>query len=243
MLKIIYENTNISPFVDISECIHHDAAAGRLSSLDIAFDGAITWDGWAPKRGDTVQVELNEYSTGIMYVRAPGPDDGLYRITAASATDAILARAWASFENRTLGQIMRAMAVECGMEWGLYGVSESRKYDYILRNNESCALFLSRLLTAEGATLKCDNGKLLGIGLAYAAGLPIARSLEIAPDQSAFRQTAPDEICLDLEFDPAIRALSMVEITGGSQAGVWMVTEAEHDLVEERTRATLRRCF
>ena len=241
MIRLIYEGVDITAFVDISECVHRDAAAGRLSSLDIALDGAVEWDGWAPKRGDTVQVELNEYSTGIMYVRAPGPDDGLFRVTAASATDAIFARAWASFEDRTLGQIMRAMAAECGMDWGLFGVSESRKYSYITRNNESCALFLSRLLTAEGATLKCDNGKLLGIGLAYVAGLPIARSLEIAPDQSAFRQTAPDEICLDLEFDPAIRALSMVEITGGSQSGAWVTTEAEHDLVNGRTEAKLRR--
>ena len=48
------------------------------------------------------------------------------------------------------------------------GIDPQTVIPYIERNDEGCAAFLDRLLTLEGAALKCLDGKFMAIGYEYA---------------------------------------------------------------------------
>lgn len=53
-----------------------------------------------------------------------------------------------------------------------------------------------------------------------------------------------EALSLEVAFNPAIRALERVDVSGGTDYdGAWLVDEAEHDLYEGRTRAKLFRCI
>lgn len=53
-----------------------------------------------------------------------------------------------------------------------------------------------------------------------------------------------ETLTMDMVFDPAMTAMARVDITGGTDAdGTWLVEEAEHDLVDEKTRVTLHRAI
>jgi phage protein D len=111
------------------------------------------------------------------------PEEGVYNIRAMSMPSAAYRKAWGSFTDVTLSDVMRACAAECGLDFRLYGLDPNMRYAFLIRENESCPAFLDRLLRYEGAALKCYDGRLVGIGIAYAQGLMAAHRMEIDADQ------------------------------------------------------------
>lgn len=301
-MQLIYEGVDISHRVDIHKCIHRDVSRGRSDSMEIEFEHAADWYAWKPETGDRIEVLQNGYSTGILFLNTILPENGKYRMIATSLPPAAQVKAWQSFENMRLGDIMRACAAQCGMEWALYGLDAGIRYSYLERRNEGCAAFLDRLLGMEGAVLKCVNGRLAGISIIYAQDIAAMQELSISPAQDAARYThrkamkygalhirtpyadafaqdsaatgdehpiltsipAADNLQagrwsrgmllmhnrqaegleLTTELNIGMTALARINITGGTDAdGEWMVDEAEHDFIRERTQARLIRCI
>ncbi len=193
-MNVIYNGTNITDDVDVKRCIHRDVSGGRRDMLDIEFEYSNKWFGWNPQRDDTIQIELNGYDTGKLYVNTILPEQGRYRIIATGAKSAARRKAWASYEKKTLGFIMGVCAAECGMEYGLFGISGNSSYPYLLREYEDSMAFLDRILMLEGGRLKCLNGKLRGIGIEFAQGLPAGQHVEIDSSQLQARYTHREDI-------------------------------------------------
>lgn len=193
-MDVIYEGKNISDDVDVKKCIHRDVSGGRRDMLDIEFEYSNKWFGWQPQRDDKIRIELNGYSTGDLYVNTILPEHGRYRIIATGAKAAARRKAWASYEEKALGAIMATCAAECGMEYGLYGISGGNVYPYMVRENEDSTAFLDRLLTLEGGRLKCLNGKLRGIGIEYAQGQAAGQTVEIDSTQMQARYIHREDV-------------------------------------------------
>lgn len=193
-MKIIYEEHDITKDVDVKHCIHKDVSGGRRDLLDIEFEYSEKWFGWQPQRDDTIRIEMDGYSTGNLYVNTVLPENGWYRILATGTTAAARRKAFSSYEKKTLQEIMSTCAGECGMSTGLYGVSGSYRYDYLIRPDTDAMTFLDQLLTWEGARLKCLNGKLRGIGIAYAQGLGAGQLFELEASQMQSRYIRREDI-------------------------------------------------
>lgn len=195
-MRIYYEGVDITDDVDVRKCIHTDVSGGRRDMLDIEFEYSRKWFGWQPQRDDSIRVSLNGYDTGILHVNTILPEHGRYRIIATGAKSAARRKCWASYEEKTLNAIMGLCAAECGMSHGLYGISGGITYPYIQRENEDSMAFLDRLLMLEGGRLKCLNGKMRGIGIEYAQGLPAGQVLEIDSTQMQAWYTRREDIKL-----------------------------------------------
>lgn len=53
-----------------------------------------------------------------------------------------------------------------------------------------------------------------------------------------------EELVLNTTFNPAMTAMTRIDITGGTDAsGEWLVQEAEHDFINKTTRVKLHRCI
>lgn len=189
-MEIYYENTNITDYIQVRECIHRDAAGGRCDTLEIHMENAAQWHKWQPKKDDAIEVEMSGYTTGKLYVNTIMPDDGIYKIIATSLPSAAYRKEWNTHVNTTLAELMQKCAAECGMEWAIYGLDANTPYKFLLRKNEGCAAFLQRIMEWEGAQLKSINGKLTGIGIEYAQRLAARQNIEItaAQDNVCYRR-------------------------------------------------------
>lgn len=182
-VKLVYEGTDITGYVDILKCVHKDVSGGRSDLMELELDHAGTWYAWSPRQNDTIRVSLDDYDTGTLYLNTILPEEGRYRILATSVPATANRKTWAAFENKTLAQIMEACSAECAMDYALYGINGEILYPFLLRANEGYAAFLSRLMEREGAVLKAVNGRLTGIGIPYAQNLTARQTIKITPEQ------------------------------------------------------------
>ena len=186
-MEIIYQGTDITDMVQVNACVVRDTAAGRCDSLELEFGNAAGWYSWGPEEDDTIIAAHNGYDSGIMYVNRILPEDGKYRIMAASLPCRARAKEYKSYIGKTIEEIMRSCAAGSGMDFKLYGVEGGTVIPYIEQDNEGCAAFLHKLLTLESATLKCVNGCLAAISYAYAQGMAATQSVELLARQDGMR--------------------------------------------------------
>lgn len=186
-MEIYYQGTDITDMVQMNTCAIRDTAAGRCDSLELVFENAAGWYSWGPKEDDKILVSHNGYDSGVMYVNKILPEDGKYRILAASLPCAARAKGSASFRNKTVEEIIRACAMASGMEYQIFGIDPAAVIPYIEREEEGCAAFLYWLLALEGAVLKCINGNYTAIGLDYAQSLDAKQTVELSANQEGVR--------------------------------------------------------
>ena len=186
-MEIWYQDTDITGSVIPSACVHRDVSHGRADTLEITFRRSAAWHRWEPMVDDRIRVIESKYDTGILYVNTIVPEDDRYRMLATSLPSKAARKAWDSYKNLSLKEIIHRCAMECDMGDGLYGVSEDIRYPFLMRQNEGCAAFLERLAKCEGIALKAWGGCFRGIGIEYAQELDPVRSWGIDAEQDGVR--------------------------------------------------------
>lgn len=182
-MEIIYQGKNITDRVIVSSAKCRDVSHGRYDSVDLLLEQAAAWHSWEPQVNDTITLTNGGYSTGEMYVHTIAPEDGKFRILATAAKAEAGRKARRSFEEKTLEDIIRICAAECGMEYRLFGVDGKTRFHYLLRGDEGCAAFLARLAELEGAVLKTYSGRFTMIGIAAAQKMNPIETMKIDADQ------------------------------------------------------------
>lgn len=202
-MQIFYEGCDISEWAQVKKCACYDTAGNRCDSLDIEFENADGWYRLGPKEDDRIEVSHDGYDTGTMYVNTMLPQDGGFRMIATSLPCAARAKGNMSFAGKTIEEIMRACAAASGMGYAIYGIDGETLVPYIQRVNEGCAAFLSRLLTLEGAALKCINGKYAAIGIRWAQARAAHQTIEVTANQQGMEYKRAGETYRILTLDTA----------------------------------------
>ena len=184
-MTLTYQGKDITDAVTIKACVCTDGCGDKMDSSEITFEHSGDWYLWQPQIGDEVILSDGNYTTGTQYVTAMLPENNTFTLLTTALPLKAHGKKWQSFEGKTLGSIMDQLSAECGMGWKLYGLSKDTRIGYITRNDEHAAAFLQRLLTMEGAVLKCYNGTMIGIGVVYAQGLTATQTMELTVDQES----------------------------------------------------------
>lgn len=182
-MKLIYEGTDMSGYVNVTKCVHRTFSHGRADSLELEVDHASAWYRWGPKRDDAIIAERDGYSTGRLYLNSVVPEGDRFRIVATSLPAAARHRAWQGYAGTTFSEVLHRCAAECGMGEGTYGLDGDFKYGYLLRRDEGCAAFLDRLGRCEGMAVKALNGAFRAISVAWAQQREASASLWIDTEQ------------------------------------------------------------
>ena len=182
-MEIFYEGKDITDMVQVRECLFHDVSGGRCDSLEITFENAAAWYQWGPEEDDQIFIAQGGVTTGVMFLNTVLPEDGRYRILATSLPCKARAKAWNSFINKNIEEILRACAMASGMDYQIYGVDKGTIIPYAQQENEICAAFLNRLMLWEGAALKCVNGKYTAIGIDWAQKQAAQQTITVMPSQ------------------------------------------------------------
>ena len=301
-MRIFYEGADITKNVQVRNCHVHDTCGDRCDSLDITFENAAGWYRWQPAEDERILVELNGYMSGIMYVNTILPESGKFRIIATSLPCLARRKECRSYSDKSILEIMNICGASTHMNSELYGIEGTTKIPYIQQENESCAAFLHKLLTLEGAMLKCVNGKYTAIGIAYAQERNAGMTFSVIADQRDVfysrsgttlrtftiktpyaEATAEDTavstdhvnfvtgcipartnvqagrwargklLCMNRKcerlemvtgFNPGATAMIRVDVLGNTDAtGDWLIDEAMHDLINEKTTMIMHRCI
>jgi len=182
-MELYWAGTNITRHVNIRGCVHRDVSHGKCDCLELTLDHAATWYRWGPEEDDEIQVIQDGYDTGKLYLNTVIPEEDRYRVLATSTKRAAARRAWGSYRNVTLEQLVNLCAAECQMEGKLYGVDGKIRYPFLMRENEGGAAFLERIGHWEGIAFKTLNGAFRGIGIEYAQGRSPEMNITIRADQ------------------------------------------------------------
>ena len=114
VIQILYEGTDITEVTNITRCVCRDVSHGRADSLELQFDHAAIWHLWAPKEDDKIIVNSDGYTTGTMYLNAIMPEGDGFRILATALPSAARRKAWDTYQNMTLENIVGRCAAEAG---------------------------------------------------------------------------------------------------------------------------------
>lgn len=182
-MEVFYQGYDITEWAQVRKCISRDTAGKRCDSLEIEFENAAGWYNLEPAEDDQIVVYHNGYDTGIMFLNTILPEGGRFRMLATALPCAARARGYQSFTGKTIEEIMRACAMVSGMGFQIFGIDGKTVIPYIERDNEGCAAFLSRMLTMEGAQLKCVNGMYTAIGIEYAQAREPHQTMNITARQ------------------------------------------------------------
>lgn len=224
-MEIYYQGKDITGFVIPRRCTVKDTAGGRCDSLDIEFENAASWYRWEPEEDDKILVALDGYDSGILYVNTFLPEDGRFRIYATSLPCKARRKQNRSFTGKTLEEIMQSAAMACGMDYALFGVNGETVIPYIQQEDEGSAGFLNRLLTCEGAALKCVSGKLTAIGILYAQERRAHQSIEIRADQQGVEYRRSGSKLRGLTVKTACACAGATDESVPTSRGTEIVTE------------------
>ncbi len=183
-MKLYYQGVNIAPSVEISECIHRESSGGKSDCLEIVFEDAQNWYSWQPKADDTISVNVDGYDTGTMYLNTVFPQDGKFRVLATGVSKAGRTIGSEGYSEITLENLISNCAAACGMEGKLYGMDGTVQYRYLVRDRESTAGFIDRILRMEGAGFKTVSGRFAGIGIQSIQEQEAAQSIYIRAGQT-----------------------------------------------------------
>lgn len=301
-MRLMYESVEITDFVNVRSAIHREASGGRCDCLELELENAAAWMRWKPQTDDKIQVTLQGYDTGKLFLNTIVPKDGRYIILATSVPQAARRRANKSYKNIKLVDLVSACAAECGMAGAVYHLDEDIEYKYLMRDNMSAAAFMDKILSWEGAAFKTVAGRFAAIGIEEMQEETAAMTLSLDAEQEGitytrrndmrlsgltvktpyaecmaqdagaaggnhetvtdlpaldavtagrwarglllYKNRQAEKITIETEFNPYMSAMARIDIKGYADAsGEWLVDEAEHDLVNGRSRATLVRCI
>lgn len=164
-MDIVYEGKKIN--LNINKCILKDNIEGKSDSIEVSFaDIKSECSTWEFRKGDTINVIDEQYSTGIMYVDNYSASRGKYHLKALSIKNKFKNNKTRPWENITFNHLVNDLVNELGLSLETYGVNDIEYYriDQINRNNIE---FLRNICILEGYILKITNNKAVIISEKY----------------------------------------------------------------------------
>lgn len=196
MIAIYYENVEITGSVMISKCVHHEAMAGRCDLCELELEQASQWFDWRPAPNDRIEIQMDGYSTGQLYISAVMPRDGKFSILAASIPTAVRQQRFFAHQQQTLGQIIALCAAECAMESRVYGLDSGLRYPFLLRRGESAPAFLHRILEMERGFFRVFSGRFTAISLEAVCAAQPAQTIELDAGAMGYSYTRRDDLAI-----------------------------------------------
>jgi len=177
-MQLLYEDKDITNYIDIRQADLADNAGGELDSLELILDDSKGyWSSWEPEKNHTVQVKDSGFDTGLMYVDEIWQQRGkiiLRSLPIKQEAKASRVKAW---ENIRLLELVQEIASRWGLSVDTYGITN--QYYSRVDQNDADFKFLAWRALLEGYALKVSGGKLILFSNSYMEGLDTAREITV----------------------------------------------------------------
>ncbi len=209
VLKVLYNDKDITDAIDINSCIHNMYACSKADTLDMTFnDTNKVWDGWNAEKGDLIEVICGIAKTGKMFINTVKPQNGSMILKASSIPLNAKEKKNKSWENVYTLQLAKEIADRHGLGFESYGVTDYL-YSYVRQENESDFEFLQKRCELESLAFVVFDKKLILYSEKYLEEQEAAEEIELGNDS-------------DYDYtDNALSGYGSMTIKNGNFTGVY----------------------
>ena len=172
MIQIWYENVDITNWCDIRSCNYIDASSGS-DYVELVVDNTSDFINWGPRVGDRLRALCDTAAgvldTGDMLVDTVMADAQGFSIYAASMPEKARREAYEAYTDTTLGDIAGKHAAELGLACEYYGIDPIWPIPAAIRDGETMAGFLTRIMTPQTGAVKYTQDRMALISRKWAA--------------------------------------------------------------------------
>lgn len=144
ILKVFYNEKDITDAIDVNTCIHDMYACSRADSLLLTFnDVNKVWDKWKPNKEELISIVCGVAKSGRMFIESVTPENGLMTLIASSCPPTSKKKNNKSWENIWFLQLGKEIADRHNLAFESYGVQD-RLYSYVRQENEPDFDFLQK---------------------------------------------------------------------------------------------------
>ncbi|MGE5631704.1 MAG: phage late control D family protein [Caulobacteraceae bacterium] len=160
-MQLIYEGKDVTADVEIKKADITDNAGGIADSVELWFnDPHDLWSQWKPQKNDTLEINEDGFSSGLMYVDELKQKRGYYIVKALSIPQEAKTDFTKAWENVRLLELADEKAVKHGFQLITYGV-EDNLYERVDQVHEADFVHLSKRCILEGCMLKLTSKKVV----------------------------------------------------------------------------------
>ena len=229
-MQLIYQDTDITRQAKVLACTFLDTV-GEADTLDITFDDSAEWFRWEAQPDDRIAVYEDGYATGTLYVNAVLPEDGKFRVIASGVKCAGREKLHRAYYGKTVSELFRIAARECGAEAALYGTKGENIIPFALQENETGVAMLARVCRWERIALKATQGRLIGIDCDWAQQRPAVKTVRLSGELTGIRYERTD-----MKRLKGVKVTSVkTEVAATDTATAWTNTEQDACLPAENS--------
>lgn len=159
-LIVKHNGVDISDKIKLTSCKLFDRLGGQLDNIVMTFPYSSL--DFEINRFDTLEVKVDDYSTGIMFIDGCdlSDDNRVFTLNALSFLPSKKIHRSRIWNHVTLYQLINDAATNCGLKVKLYDIT-NYSYEVVSQVQETDLHFLSMICLREGYSVKVDNGYLI----------------------------------------------------------------------------------
>lgn len=186
-MQLIYEGKDITQAVEINKADITDTAGGIADSLEIyANDTKGLWSSWKPQKNDTIQLNQNGFSSGLMFIDELEQQRGFYIIRALSLPQKAKTHNTKCWEDVRFLEFAGEIANKYGFELQTYGI-ENYLYSRLDQNEQADFEFLAFRCMLEGYMLKISDKKVIIYDERYMESQPAAKTIYLSDFDGTYK--------------------------------------------------------
>lgn len=163
-MQILIDGRDISDSVTVGSCIHEDSVSGRSDTLSVSFnddmDSETNWRGWNLVKGTEIEVNTDQFHSGVMYVSRILIADGRFDVRAQSLKNQARDESTKSYEDVSFVELLQEGAKALDLTLETYGLTDYT-YKSVIRLKQNWLGFLNHRCLLEGAGVKIYDKKLV----------------------------------------------------------------------------------
>ena len=176
-MKLIYEEKDISEFIEISKVDFTDNAGFIADSIELCFsDTKNIWSTWKPQKNHKLRILHEGFDSGIMYVDELEQRKGTFIIRALSIPQEAKNYNSQGWEAIRFLELATQIASRYKFNLKTYGV-ENYYYQRVDQLEQSDIEFLAQRCILEGCILKICNNSIVIYNEAYIEGAEAVRTI------------------------------------------------------------------
>lgn len=163
-MQILIDGKDISDSVTVSRCIHEDSVSGRSDALSVSFnddtDSETNWRGWNLVKGTEIEVNTDQFRSGVMYVSRISVADGRFDVRAQAVRNQARDESTQSYEDVSFFELLTEGAKAMDLTLETYGLTDYT-YARVIRLKQNWLGFLNQRCLLEGVGIKIYDKKLV----------------------------------------------------------------------------------
>lgn len=178
-MKLIYEDADITSYVNIQKADYIDNAGGKADSLELKFDDPKgIWSKWKPEKNHKIQIKNENINTGNMFIDEIEQNRGTFILRALSIPQEAKTYNTKPWENVRFLEFVNEIASKYGFKLKTYNI-DNNLYVRVDQYEQTDFTFLAWRCLIEGYVLKIVDNTVVIYNESYLENVDAVKTVSI----------------------------------------------------------------